>query len=303
MAKTVRWLRKEQQEFQKIFAGLCNTRNSWQVWFDFIECAAVEMTLPWLEKKDKDADDRLKRHDKITAGYSEHERSCLCQLFEIVVNALEENPEQDFLGEIFMALELGNHWKGQFFTPYNICQMMARMQCADAKEKVEEQNWISINDPACGAGALLIAARNEMKRQDIGPRQVLFIAQDIDHVAGLMCFIQLSLLGCAGYVVIADTLCNPLIGINPLYPVKKEGQDIWFTPMFFDPVWRDRVFWEVYVPHAFVSSIRSRVATPLPATEEANPIGEHVPEEKPAPEGLIIPKLLESDENGQLLLF
>ena len=35
--------------------------------------------------------------------------------FAIVVEALERNPEQDFLGELYMELELGNHWKGQVF--------------------------------------------------------------------------------------------------------------------------------------------------------------------------------------------
>ena len=34
-----------------------------------------------------------------------------------VVADLEHNPDQDFLGELFMALDLGNEWAGQFFTP------------------------------------------------------------------------------------------------------------------------------------------------------------------------------------------
>ncbi len=46
----------------------------------------------------------------------------LAKCFAIVVEALERNPEQDFLGELYMELELGNHWKGQFFTPYCVCK-------------------------------------------------------------------------------------------------------------------------------------------------------------------------------------
>lgn len=31
----------------------------------------------------------------------------------------------DVLGEVYMELELGNKWKGQFFTPYHVSQAMA----------------------------------------------------------------------------------------------------------------------------------------------------------------------------------
>src|SRR5699024_11833427 len=65
-------------------------------------------------------------------------------------------------------------------------------------------------DPACGAGALLVAFANECLRQKVNYQtSVLFVAQDIDFTVGLMCYIQLSLLGCAGYVVIGDTLVRP----------------------------------------------------------------------------------------------
>ena len=54
-----------------------------------------------------------------------------------------------------------------------------------------------------------------------------------------MCYIQLSLLGCPGYVVVTDTLTNPTEG-DPLLPVIKEDQDYWFTPMFFASGWAMR---------------------------------------------------------------
>ena len=85
-----------------------------------------------------------------------------------------------------------------------------------------------MNDCACGAGATLIAARNSLKHTGIGTNQTLFVGQDVDRTAALMCYIQLSLLGCAGYVVIADTLSKPVVG--KIIPRRKAGQDIWFMP-------------------------------------------------------------------------
>ena len=51
-----------------------------------------------------------------------------------------------------------------------------------------------------------------------------------------MCYIQLSLLGCAGYVCIANTITNPLTG-HVLFPNEKEGQELWYMPMFQNQIW------------------------------------------------------------------
>lgn len=95
-------------------------------------------------------------------------------------------------------------------------------------------------DPACGAGATLIAAANTMKNMKYNfQNHVLFVGQDIDRVTGMMCYIQLSLLGCAGYICIANTLTNPLTG-HVLFPEEREAQELWFTPMFSSNVWSMR---------------------------------------------------------------
>lgn len=47
------------------------------------------------------------------------------------------------LGELFMALGLANEWKGQFFTPYDICRAMAAMNLGeDLKSQIEEKGWV-----------------------------------------------------------------------------------------------------------------------------------------------------------------
>lgn len=52
--------------------------------------------------------------------------------------ALEKNPEQDFLGSIFMSLNLGNEHNGQFFTPYHVCELMAEVTMEDVVQKVKK---------------------------------------------------------------------------------------------------------------------------------------------------------------------
>ena len=163
------------------------------------------------------------------------------RLFAIVVMALERNPDQDFLGQIYMELNLGSHWHGQFFTPYSVCQLMARVSIPDETllEEVERRHYVTVNDPACGAGATLIAAVSRFRELKIDQLHFLIAANDIDTVAAQMCYIQLSLLGAAGWVAIANTLSDPVEG-DPLIPVEKESQEFYYTPMYFHWAWAGR---------------------------------------------------------------
>lgn len=303
MAKVIRHLRPEQKEFQKVFADLCDSKSSWQVWSDFVECAAIAISNT-VDRESPDSIEREARYKRIMSTYRESERVCFSMLFGIMGQALEENPDQDFLGEMFMALELGNHWKGQFFTPYNVCRMMAAMQITGSQEHVERKGWIGVQDPACGAGALLIAARNVFAAKGIGFRQALFMCQDIDHVAALMCYIQLSLLGCAGYVVIADSICNPVCGNSPLLPTKREDQEFWFMPMIYDEVWQGRIRWEsaIRAVDHLAQSFDSVVATPAVEAKDDSPCVDMGPEEKPA-EGPELSLAFNAEADGQLYLF
>lgn len=239
MAHAIRFRRKYQSEFSKVFHSLCERQHDWQVWADFITLSAIEIACS-VDRTSSDRKSRMTEYKSIMERYCPEERQKFAKLFILTVNALETNPEQDFLGEIFMGLNLGNHWKGQFFTPYSICQMIASIQTDVAQKNVQSNGWTSIYDPACGAGALLVALRNEAVRKQISPDSLLFVAQDIDRVAAMMCYIQISLLGCAGYVVVGDSLSNPVAGESPLLPVQNPGQEFWFTPIFFDPIWKGR---------------------------------------------------------------
>ena len=243
--KVIRHLRDEQREFQKQLSTLSESKASWQKWSDFIELSAIAISNA-CDHESKDRESREARYMKIINSYPKKDQAIFPKLLAITATALESNPDQDFLGEMFMLQNFGDHWRGQFFTPYNVSRMMAEIQTPDAQETLDKRGWVGIHDCCCGAGSLLIAARNVFTRKKVGYHQALFVAQDIDYIVGLMCYIQLSLLGCAGYVVIADAFRYPLASHNgsPLLPHFRPEQDVWFTPMFYDEVWQMRIKWE-----------------------------------------------------------
>lgn len=238
MAKVVRGVDSYKKEFLSIFDSLCGRHGRWEVWSDFIQLTAIDIS----NVTDKaNAPERAADARNIAKKYSEDEIKRMAEMLMQMVYAIDENPDQDFLGELYMACNLGNDHAGQFFTPYNVCQCMSEITY-DVPALLDGKGFIAVNDPACGAGALLLSFANICKRKGINYQEkVLFVAQDIDYTVGLMCYIQLSLMGCAGYVVIGDTLINPCTAYDKkgLLPAG-DPERIWFTPLFSDGIWYGR---------------------------------------------------------------
>ena len=231
------YLQDSEKEFLRLFDTLTYSRSAWQVWEDLMTvmaCSisnAVDRIPKHYETREKEYENCIKRLGSVEIA---------AQMLGIIVMALEKNPEQDFLGTLYMNLNLASHWHGQFFTPYNICQVMAKIIIGDCEEKIKEKGWISIGDPCVGGGAMLIAAANMMKHQEINyQQQVVFVGQDIDRIVAMMAYIQLSLLGCPGYIVVGDSLIHPFTG-SALFPQEREGQEVWITPMFITDIWTIR---------------------------------------------------------------
>lgn len=269
-----RHLRNDRQKnVVRIFDEACYRSNRWNMWCDFVTMAAISIS-NIVDRSNAEA--REKTYKALAGQHNKRELGCFAEMFAEIVMGIDENPDQDFLGELFMALELGNQYKGQFFTPYDVCRAMAAITFSDeTKQRVGEQGWISVNDPACGAGALLIAYANECRRpgHDVNYQtSVLFVAQDIDLIAACMCYIQLSILGCPGYVVVANTLTNPITSIDGRGLIPVHGENIWYTPFYFrnEWHWRRQLF--------ALSSLLDAGSAPI-AEKEALAIHEPAPSE------------------------
>jgi len=226
-----------EKEFMDTFRQLSIRSRPWEVWKDFITMFACALSNP-LDKANFNGREVSYMQIICNKKYSPKELELFPKLAADTVMALEYNPEQDFLGKIFMSFNLGNETGGQFFTPYHVCQLMAATTLSDIVPQIKEKGYITINDPCCGAGATLIAAVHEARRQ-LGKaglnfqNHILITAQDVDYTTALMCYIQLSLLGMAGYVKIGNTLTEPMSPTDT-------SENYWFTPMYFFNVWTMR---------------------------------------------------------------
>ena len=298
MSKVIRCKADDQTEFVKAMRSIEGKYPLWQIWQDFIYLTAIMLS----NAIDKvHAAPREEMYLNIIGKYSKKEQEVFPKLIALVVTALERDKNRDFLGELYMTMELGNHWKGQFFTPYDVCVMMARMNGGNAVAELSDKGYITVNDCACGAGALLIAYANtvEIELKDTNynwQNHILFTAQDVDMVAGLVCYIQLSLIGCAGYIKIGNTLTDPMSSGEAEANLHIEKSPYWYTPMYFSDAWRwRRLFRSMDAMMSRAEETEAKEEEKAEKVEEKKTIAQNEP--KVEQTELVI------ESNGQLALF
>lgn len=202
---------KPKAEFMKTIRELTAGRHHlWRIFSDFCEMAALSFSqVPFKDET------REQRYMDIIKEYSKDEAAQFPKLLACVVNGLEDE-HQDFLGVVFQELELSSHWHGQFFTPYTLCKMMAMMTCQDAPEIIKQKGFITVGEPACGAGAMVIAMAEALKDQGINYQHQLHVqATDLDPTAAHMAYIQFSLLHIPAIVFIGNTISMKMTSAWP----------------------------------------------------------------------------------------
>lgn len=141
---------------------------------------------------------------------------CMCKMILYVKEGIDDNGWYDAFGDFFMEVIGRNSqsYRGQFFTPNSLCNLLAQISLPDGAE-TKEPTWnvrgfgkrLICNDPTCGSGRLLLAAHAEMVSRKARP--MYFIAEDIDRICCKMTAINFMLHGMFGEVVCHDTLIHP----------------------------------------------------------------------------------------------
>lgn len=235
MAKAVN---SRYREITKKFDSLAGSKGLWEVWNDVIQIIATSISNVF------DSGERMKQREKIycdtVAKYSDEDMKTVIEIFNDIINRLEENQDQDLLGDIYMNLNFGSAALGQFFTPYSVSRAMAEcaVEIEQVKSEIDKKGYIEINEPCCGGGANIIAALMYLKKNGINYQTDCFVVcQDLSYITALMCYIQLSLLGAAAIVKIGNTLTDPVIKNQSILEL---DTSVWLTPMYQNELWKGR---------------------------------------------------------------
>lgn len=175
----------------------------------------------------------------------------MAQLMGTVMQAYATDPAQDFLGPIYMDLASRGHrsWMGQFFTPWPVAELMARVMMTDLQERRGDLP-ITLAEPAAGSGVMVLAAAQVLRDAGMAPEEALHVtAIDLDPVCARMAFVQLALSGIPADVIHGNGLS---------WEVKEH---------FVTPAARMR--WGGQDPHAAVRAVHEAAQRRAPAAAPA----------------------------------
>lgn len=176
-------------------------------------------------------EERESEYLRIAGHYSKEQMARFGRAFGLLVQLCTAEGFSDVLGWLFTDLELASKSGGQFFTPYDVCRLMAQFTLLpeEVAETMAGKGFVTVQEPACGAGATLIAAAEQLHALGYNPQeQMVAHATDIDLKAVHMTFVQLALLGIPAVVVHGDTL-------------RQTVWSVWYTPFYILGGWERRL--------------------------------------------------------------
>jgi hypothetical protein len=180
---------KNQNKFSDIMSDLAIRHSMNSVFSDFLTLCICAFSLGRMEEK----------YLSVISRYSKSEAEKFSSaLAALVIEMTGEGYGMvDVLGEFFEN-NLSHGKNGQFFSPQNICDLMAQVLYSPKPGS-------HIADPACGSGRMLMA----MAKLN---RNALYFGADIDETCAKMATLNLCLNHIFGEIVWMDSLSNKFYG-------------------------------------------------------------------------------------------
>jgi type I restriction-modification system DNA methylase subunit len=168
---------------------------------------------------------------EIIQKYTKSEQEKLAEAFADLVLALQHEQNihgpTDILGQVFHALELHSKYKGQFFTPPHVCELMGMISFDgnNLTMTIEKKGYVTVCEPCIGSGGMVLGTAKAMLNRKLNYQtQMLVTGNDIDIKCVQMAYLQLSLLGIPAVIIHGNSLTG-------------EEWSRWYTPAYITGLW------------------------------------------------------------------
>lgn len=193
------------KRFVRLLDGFERTHRRDEHFRDFLElacCAVRKRTVP----AGPAADVLEARYVAIVARHAPEDIRAMPELLALIQFAVAGGG-CDFLGDVAGEIGALDGRSGQFFTPYHVSRLMAEMALQDVDSLVAAHGFVTLCEPACGAGGMVLAAADVVEAAGHLPALSLFVeATDISTLAFHMAYLQLACRGVPALVRRADSL-------------------------------------------------------------------------------------------------
>lgn len=201
----------KRKEIVKTIQEMAGRYSAYEIFTDWIRCLALAIEQATSLRRDEEWRNREQEYTDTIKKYSDEERTKIAKMTAYLIDTLEDGPD-DVLGDVYMKADMGSKAAGQFFTPFHVSVLTAKIGLMEQIEayKAGEIEKIEINEPACGGGAMILAAAKVLQESGVNYQKAMeVVAQDLDWKGVYMCYVQLSLLGISAICVQGDTLSAP----------------------------------------------------------------------------------------------
>ena len=212
------------RQFFEIFRDIARHKHRYDVFRDFVLLAATALHNGAVMDETREVE-----YVTTTGGYAQEDVERFPKLLAILVELLQPEP-RDILGPIFMELEIASREQGQFFTPPELSDLMAAMTIGpDMLQQLDTEPFITVSEPGWGAGGMILSLIKVMIDQGHDPaRRVWVQCVDVNRLAALMCYVQLSLWNVPAQVIVGNTLTL-------------ETREVWYTPAYYMGAWQAKL--------------------------------------------------------------
>jgi hypothetical protein len=196
--------RPEWEEFKRKFSAIARHNHRYDVFRDFVTMGAITYHNAVFRGERRDTLE--KEYLSIVKRYTKEDTRNFCELLGCLVKILNIEP-WDAIGRLYMELEVQNETAGQFFTPPELSEVMARIVHGEKFKSLATKPFITLHEPACGAGGMILAFVKCVIQQNVDPARKLWVeAWDIDRTVALMCYLQLAMWNVPAKIVVGNTL-------------------------------------------------------------------------------------------------
>ncbi len=197
---------ERKKAFIKILDSLDNSKSRYEHFRNYCEmsyCAIAKTTA----KDEASADNLEACYMAVVNSYANKDDvRKIPELLTLTTISLNEGG-CDFLGELASELELLDSRQGQFFTPYEVSKMLAHINMADVGAIINEQGFVTVSDPAAGAGCTILAAADIIEDQGFILDECMSVQViELSKMTYHMLYVQMAIRGIPAMVIHGNSL-------------------------------------------------------------------------------------------------
>lgn len=202
----------QEKELVKEIQQCAGKYSVWEVFDAFLELSALAIS------NSVDSTHYVERENQYLTLVKKFDHETVMAISRMLAHLIQAQKEykdigvyHDILGHVFHELDINDKWKGQFFTPDSVSQMMAELTL-DKKQITKDilmRGYTTLNEPACGSGAMIYGLATSLAAAGFNMKSCRVVASDIDARCVYMTYLQCAIYEIPAVVVHHDSLQDP----------------------------------------------------------------------------------------------